>query len=151
MEKKANLRKIVIEPVTRVEGHGKVTILLDEENKVRQARLGLLQIDGAGLDVNRHVDERQFGVRQEKHLGPSNRHLNGFGVIDTVRVAGKGQGIFPPDRGRIARNPRDTGRSRAHQSKEPTAMSNPGGWAKQCHAECGGSTPFCHGTPGGIL
>ena len=71
--------------------------------KVGQARLGILQIDRAGFDVNRHVDERQFVVRQEKHLGPSDRHLNGFGVIDTVRVAGKGQGMLPPGRGRIHR------------------------------------------------
>ena len=26
------LRRVAIEPVTRVEGHGKVTILLDDEN-----------------------------------------------------------------------------------------------------------------------
>ena len=28
------MKKIVIEPVTRVEGHGKVTIKLDDNNKV---------------------------------------------------------------------------------------------------------------------
>ncbi len=28
------LRRVVIEPVSRVEGHGKVTILLDEQRKV---------------------------------------------------------------------------------------------------------------------
>ena len=39
-------RKIVIEPVTRVEGHGKVTILLDEENKVEQARLHIVEFRG---------------------------------------------------------------------------------------------------------
>ena len=30
-------KKIVIDPVTRVEGHGKVTIHLDEENKVKDS------------------------------------------------------------------------------------------------------------------
>ena len=30
--------KITIEPVTRVEGHGKVTIHLDEENKVKKQK-----------------------------------------------------------------------------------------------------------------
>ena len=29
-----NLRRVAIDPVSRVEGHGKVTLLLDEQNKV---------------------------------------------------------------------------------------------------------------------
>ena len=32
-----NLRRIAIDPVSRVEGHGKVTLLLDENNQVQQA------------------------------------------------------------------------------------------------------------------
>ena len=32
------LERIVIEPLTRVEGHGKVTLLQDEDLKIRQAR-----------------------------------------------------------------------------------------------------------------
>ncbi len=36
---KSALKRIVIEPVTRVEGHGKVTLLLGKDNKVEQARL----------------------------------------------------------------------------------------------------------------
>ena len=28
------LKRVVIEPVTRVEGHGKVTLLLDDDNRV---------------------------------------------------------------------------------------------------------------------
>ena len=39
-------RRIVIEPVTRVEGHGKVTILLDEESRVEQARLHIVEFRG---------------------------------------------------------------------------------------------------------
>jgi NAD-reducing hydrogenase large subunit len=35
-------KRIVIEPVTRVEGHGKVTILLDEQARVKQARLHIV-------------------------------------------------------------------------------------------------------------
>ena len=31
-------RKVTIEPVTRVEGHGKVTIHLDDDNNVYQTR-----------------------------------------------------------------------------------------------------------------
>jgi len=39
-------RKIVIEPVTRVEGHGKVTIHLDEEGEVADARFHVTQVRG---------------------------------------------------------------------------------------------------------
>jgi NAD-reducing hydrogenase large subunit len=40
------LRRVVIDPVTRVEGHGKVTLLLDEEDHVRQARLHIVEFRG---------------------------------------------------------------------------------------------------------
>jgi len=39
-------RKIVIEPVTRLEGHGKVTILLNDKGNVDKARLHITQIRG---------------------------------------------------------------------------------------------------------
>ena len=39
-------KRIVIEPVTRVEGHGKVSILLDEQNRVQQARLHIVEFRG---------------------------------------------------------------------------------------------------------
>jgi NAD-reducing hydrogenase large subunit len=40
------LRRIAIEPVSRVEGHGKVTILLDQENRVHQVRLHIVEFRG---------------------------------------------------------------------------------------------------------
>ncbi|MBN9132201.1 MAG: Ni/Fe hydrogenase subunit alpha [Nitrosospira multiformis] len=40
------LKRIVIEPVTRVEGHGKVTLLLDEDNRVHQARFHIVEFRG---------------------------------------------------------------------------------------------------------
>jgi NAD-reducing hydrogenase large subunit len=39
-------RRIVIEPVTRVEGHGKVTILLDEQGRVERARMHIVEFRG---------------------------------------------------------------------------------------------------------
>jgi NAD-reducing hydrogenase large subunit len=39
-------KRISIEPVTRVEGHGKVTLLLDEMNRVEQARLHIVEFRG---------------------------------------------------------------------------------------------------------
>ena len=41
-----NLERIVIEPLTRVEGHGKVTLLQDENQQIRQARLHIVEFRG---------------------------------------------------------------------------------------------------------
>ncbi|GAA6142673.1 Ni/Fe hydrogenase subunit alpha [Hydrogenophaga sp. 5NK40-0174] len=40
------LRRIAIDPVSRVEGHGKVTLLVDEHHKVQQARLHIVEFRG---------------------------------------------------------------------------------------------------------
>jgi NAD-reducing hydrogenase large subunit len=40
------LRRVVIEPLTRVEGHGKVTLLVDEDQRIRQARLHIVEFRG---------------------------------------------------------------------------------------------------------
>lgn len=41
-----NLRRVCIEPVTRVEGHGKVTLLLDDQDHIQQARLHIVEFRG---------------------------------------------------------------------------------------------------------
>ena len=41
-----NMERIVIEPLTRVEGHGKVTLLQDENHYIRQARLHITEFRG---------------------------------------------------------------------------------------------------------
>ena len=38
-----DLKRIVIEPVTRVEGHGKVTLLQGKNRNIRQARLHFIR------------------------------------------------------------------------------------------------------------
>jgi NAD-reducing hydrogenase large subunit len=40
------LRRVCIEPLTRVEGHGKVTLLLDDDGHVKQARLHIVEFRG---------------------------------------------------------------------------------------------------------
>jgi len=40
------LKRVAIDPLTRVEGHGKVTLLLDEENHIHQARLHIVEFRG---------------------------------------------------------------------------------------------------------
>lgn len=39
-------RRVVIDPVTRVEGHGKVVLLLDDQNLVQQARFHIVEFRG---------------------------------------------------------------------------------------------------------
>lgn len=45
-EQQEALKRVVIEPLTRVEGHGKVTLLQDEHNRIRQARLHIGEFRG---------------------------------------------------------------------------------------------------------
>ena len=40
------LRRVAIDPVSRVEGHGKVTILLDDQQRVQQVRLHIVEFRG---------------------------------------------------------------------------------------------------------
>jgi NAD-reducing hydrogenase large subunit len=40
------LKRVVVEPLTRVEGHGKVTLLQDEDNRIRQVRLHIVEFRG---------------------------------------------------------------------------------------------------------
>ncbi len=49
-------KRIIIEPVTRVEGHGKVSILLDEQNQVTQARMHIVEFRG----FERFIQGRPF-------------------------------------------------------------------------------------------
>lgn len=41
-----SLKRVVIEPLSRVEGHGKVTLLLDDNNHIEQARLHIVEFRG---------------------------------------------------------------------------------------------------------
>jgi NAD-reducing hydrogenase large subunit len=45
-EHPAGLKRTVIEPLTRVEGHGKVTLLQDDNQNIRQARLHISEFRG---------------------------------------------------------------------------------------------------------
>lgn len=40
------VRRIAIDPVTRVEGHGKITLLLDQDNHIQEARLHITEFRG---------------------------------------------------------------------------------------------------------
>ena len=49
-------RKLVIDPVTRIEGHGKVTVNLDDDGNVVDARLHVVEFRG----FEKFVEGRPF-------------------------------------------------------------------------------------------
>ena len=89
-------RKIVIEPVTRVEGHGKVTIQLDDQGNVTQSRLHIVEFRG----FERFVQGRPYWeapVLVERLCGicPVSHHLGAAKAVDVIAGAGTGQGLTP--------------------------------------------------------
>jgi NAD-reducing hydrogenase large subunit len=79
------LRRVVIEPVTRVEGHGKVTILLDEQRKVHQVRLHIVEFRG----FERFIQGRPFWevpvmVQRLCGICPVSHHLAASKALDSV-------------------------------------------------------------------
>ena len=90
----ANTKRIIIEPVTRVEGHGKVSILLDEENRVTQARLHIVEFRG----FERFIQGRLFWevpvlVQRLCGICPVSHHLAAAKAVD--RIVG-GENLTPP-------------------------------------------------------
>ena len=80
-----NLKRVTIEPVTRVEGHGKVSLLLDEENKVKQARLHIVEFRG----FERFVQGRPFWeapvlVQRLCGICPVSHHLAAAKAMDVI-------------------------------------------------------------------
>jgi NAD-reducing hydrogenase large subunit len=78
-------RKIVIEPITRVEGHGKVTIVMDEKNKVEQARLHIVEFRG----FERFVQGRPYWevpvmVQRLCGICPVSHHLAAAKAMDGI-------------------------------------------------------------------
>ncbi len=80
-----NLKKIVIEPVTRVEGHGKVSILLDENNRVKQARLHIVEFRGFERFIQgRPYWETPVLVQRLCGICPVSHHLAAAKAMDMI-------------------------------------------------------------------
>ncbi len=81
----ASEKRIIVEPVTRVEGHGKVSLLLDEENKVKQARLHIVEFRG----FERFIQGRPFWeipvmVQRLCGICPVSHHLAAAKAMDQI-------------------------------------------------------------------
>jgi len=79
------LRRVAIEPVSRVEGHGKVTILLDDDNKVHQVRLHIVEFRG----FERFIQGRPYWevpvmVQRLCGICPVSHHLAASKALDMM-------------------------------------------------------------------
>ena len=89
-------RKIVIDPVTRVEGHGRVTIHLDDAGNVAQSRLHIVEFRGFERFVQgRPYWEAPVLVQRLCGICPVSHHLAGAKAMDVVVGAGTGAGLTP--------------------------------------------------------
>lgn len=89
-------RKITIEPVTRVEGHGKVTIHLDDNGKVTQSRLHIVEFRGFERFIQgRPYWEAPVLVQRLCGICPVSHHLAAAKALDVIVGAGTGDGLTP--------------------------------------------------------
>ena len=89
-------QKITIEPVTRVEGHGKVTIHIDENGNISQSRLHIVEFRGFERFVQgRPYWEAPVLVQRLCGICPVSHHLAAAKALDVIVGAGTGNGLSP--------------------------------------------------------
>lgn len=82
---KTKSRIIEIDPVTRVEGHGKVTVHLDDENKVSEARLHIVEFRGFERFIQgRMLWEVPVIVQRLCGICPVSHHLAAAKAMDMI-------------------------------------------------------------------
>lgn len=89
-------KKITIEPVTRIEGHGKVTIYIDEDGNISQSRLHIAEFRGFERFVQgRPYWEAPVLVQRLCGICPVSHHLAAAKALDVIVGAGTGDGLTP--------------------------------------------------------
>ena len=79
------LRRVAIDPVSRVEGHGKVTILLDEQDRVHQVRLHIVEFRGFEKFIQgRPYWEVPVMVQRLCGICPVSHHLAASKAMDII-------------------------------------------------------------------
>ncbi|MDH4284904.1 MAG: nickel-dependent hydrogenase large subunit, partial [Gallionellaceae bacterium] len=82
------LRRVAIEPVSRVEGHGKVTLLLDENDRVHQVRLHIVEFRGFEKFIQgRPYWEAPVMVQRLCGICPVSHHLAASKAMDMIMGA----------------------------------------------------------------
>lgn len=101
-ENRDSLKRVVVDPVSRVEGHGKVTLLLDADNKVQQARLHIVEFRG----FERFIQGRPYWelpvlVQRLCGICPVSHHLAAAKAID--QLVGVDPENLPPTADKLRR------------------------------------------------
>ena len=79
------LTRYAIDPITRVEGHGKVSLLLDEQGRVQQARLHIVEFRGFEKFIQRRpYTEVPVLVQRLCGICPVSHHLAGAKAVDML-------------------------------------------------------------------
>ncbi|TLS77124.1 Ni/Fe hydrogenase subunit alpha [Mariprofundus erugo] len=85
MSNNENLRRIAVDPVSRVEGHGKITLLLDEANHVREARFHIVEFRGFEKFIQgRPYWEVPYFVQRLCGICPVSHHLAAAKAVDQL-------------------------------------------------------------------
>ena len=78
-------KKIVIDPVTRVEGHGKVTIHMDDQNRVKDSFFHIVEFRGFEKFIQGHPYwEAPVMVQRLCGICPVSHHLAAAKAIDQI-------------------------------------------------------------------
>ena len=81
----ASLRRVAIDPLSRVEGHGKVTLLLDENDRVAQVRLHIVEFRGFEKFIQgRPYWEVPVMVQRLCGICPVSHHLAAAKAMDMI-------------------------------------------------------------------
>src|SRR3989339_1903455 len=85
-----NMKKLVIDPVTRVEGHGKVTIIMDDQGRVDRTRLHIVEFRGFERFIQgRPYWEAPVVVQRLCGICPVSHHLAAAKALDVIVGAKK--------------------------------------------------------------
>ncbi|MGB7987939.1 MAG: Ni/Fe hydrogenase subunit alpha [Candidatus Methylophosphatis roskildensis] len=79
------LRRVAIDPISRVEGHGKITLLLDDRNQVHQVRLHIVEFRGFEKFIQgRPYWEVPVMVQRLCGICPVSHHLAASKALDMI-------------------------------------------------------------------
>lgn len=99
-ENPQKLKRIAIDPVTRVEGHGKVTLLIDDANRIHQVRLHIVEFRGFEVFIEgRPYWEVPVTVQRLCGICPVSHQLAAVKAMDIIA----GYGALPPTAEKLRR------------------------------------------------
>jgi NAD-reducing hydrogenase large subunit len=84
-DERAGLRRVAIDPISRVEGHGKITLMLDAENHIHEARLHIVEFRGFEKFIQgRPYWEVPFFVQRLCGICPVSHQLAAAKAVDQI-------------------------------------------------------------------